>query len=63
MQIEVGDVLVLKKPHPCGAKKWEVLRICQDFRLKCQGCGHQMMIPRKSVEKSIKNIERAGDGE
>ena len=63
MQIEVGDVLVLKKPHPCGEKKWEVLRIGQDFRLKCQGCGHQMMIPRKSVEKSIKNIERAGDGE
>ena len=63
MQIEVGDVLVLKKPHPWGAKKWEVLRIGQDFRLKCQGCGHQMMIPRKSVEKSIKNIERAGDGE
>ena len=53
MQIGVGDVLVLKKPHPCGAKKWEVLRIGQDFRLKCQGCGHQMMIPRKSVEKSI----------
>ena len=64
MQIGVGDVLVLKKPHPCGAKKWEVLRIGQDFRLKCQGCGHQMMIPRKSVEKgmSILNVEHLSHG-
>ena len=54
IQIDVGDILTLKKPHPCGSYEWEVLRIGQDLRLKCAGCGHQMMIARKSIEKNIK---------
>lgn len=56
MDIKVGDVLKLKKPHPCGSYEWEVLRIGADFRLKCRGCGHQIMTPRRQVEKSIKEI-------
>ena len=56
MDIQVGDVLKLKKPHPCGSKEWEVLRIGADFRLKCVGCGHQIMTPRKQVEKNMKEI-------
>ena len=56
MDIQVGDVLKLKKPHPCGSKEWEVLRIGADFRLKCQGCGHQVMIARRQVEKNVKEI-------
>lgn len=56
MDIQVGDVLKLKKPHPCGSKEWEVLRIGADFRLKCQGCGHQIMIARRQVEKNVKEI-------
>ena len=44
---EVGDVVTLKKPHPCGSKEWEILRVGADFRLKCLGCGHQIMIARK----------------
>lgn len=58
MDIQVGDILTLKKQHPCGSKKWEVLRIGADFRLKCQGCGHQIMIARKMVEKNVKEIEQ-----
>lgn len=58
MEIRVGDVLKLKKPHPCGSKEWEVLRIGADFRLKCTGCGHQIMTPRKQVEKNIRDIVR-----
>ena len=54
IKIDIGDILALKKPHPCGSNKWEVLRIGQDLRLKCIGCGHQMMIARKSIEKNIK---------
>ncbi len=54
MDIQIGDVIKLKKQHPCGSKEWEVLRIGADFRLKCCGCGHQIMMPRKQVEKSIK---------
>ena len=56
MDIHVGDVLKLKKPHPCGSQEWEVLRVGADFRLKCVGCGHQIMIARRLVEKNIKEI-------
>lgn len=54
MEIQIGDVIKLKKQHPCGSKEWEVLRVGADFRLKCCGCGHQVMMPRKQVEKSIR---------
>ncbi|MDO4302855.1 MAG: DUF951 domain-containing protein [Bacillota bacterium] len=60
MDIQVGDVLKLKKAHPCGSKEWEVLRVGADFRLKCLGCGHQIMTPRRQVEKNIKEIHPAG---
>lgn len=57
MQIEVGDIVTLKKKHPCGSFEWEVLRSGADFRLKCVGCGHQIMIARTALEKSIKTIK------
>ena len=57
MDIQIGDILTLKKPHPCGSKEWEVLRIGADFRLKCLGCGHQIMIARRLLEKNIKEIK------
>lgn len=56
LDIQVGNIVKLKKKHPCGSFEWEVLRIGADFRLKCTGCGHQIMIPRKQVEKNIRNI-------
>lgn len=56
MEINIGDTLKLKKQHPCGSKEWEVLRVGADFRIKCKGCGHQIMIARKLLEKSIKEI-------
>jgi hypothetical protein len=56
MDIQLGDILTLKKEHPCGSKEWEVLRVGMDFRLKCKGCGHQVMIPRKQMEKNVKKI-------
>lgn len=58
MEIQIGDIIKLKKKHPCGNYEWEVLRIGADFRLKCLGCGHQIMIPRKKVEKNVKNIKK-----
>lgn len=58
MDIQVGDVVKLKKQHPCGSHLWDVLRIGMDFRLKCQGCGHQIMIPRKQVEKNLRQLIR-----
>lgn len=54
MNLEIGDVIVLKKPHPCGANAWKILRVGMDFRLECQGCSHQVMVPRKLVEKNFR---------
>ncbi|MBE5940875.1 MAG: DUF951 domain-containing protein [Lachnospiraceae bacterium] len=59
MDIRLGDIVKLKKKHPCGSFEWEVLRIGADFRLKCKGCGHMVMLPRVTVEKSIKDIIRS----
>ena len=58
MDIQVGDILKMKKPHPCGSREWEVLRIGADFRLKCAGCGHQIMIVRRQAEKNIRGISQ-----
>ncbi len=58
MDVRVGDVLTMKKPHPCGGSRFGVLRIGMDFRLRCETCGHEMMIPRVKAEKNIRGIER-----
>ena len=57
MEIHVGDALRLKKAHPCGSHEWSVLRVGADFRIKCAGCGHQVMIARTLLEKNIKEIK------
>lgn len=62
MDIRIGDILTMKKKHPCGSDRWHVLRIGADFRLRCDVCGREVMNPRSKVEKSIKSIERANDG-
>ena len=51
MDIRVQDILVMKKAHPCGDKRWEVMRTGMDFRLRCLGCGHEVMLPRSKAEK------------
>ena len=58
MDIQVGDILTMKKAHPCGSKQWEVLRTGADFRLRCFGCGHELMGPRSKFEKSIRQVQR-----
>lgn len=58
MDIQVGDIVKLKKQHPCGSHEWEVLRIGADFRLKCTGCGHQIMIARRLVEKNVREVRK-----
>ena len=63
MDVQVGDILVMKKEHPCGAKQWLgglVLRSGMDFRLRCTGCGHELMLPRSKAEKNIRQILRDG---
>lgn len=63
MDIRAGDILTMKKPHPCGEKRWQVLRTGMDFKLKCLGCGHEVMGPRNKFERNIKSVERNGEGE
>ena len=58
MDIRLGDILVMKKPHPCGERNWTVLRVGMDFRLKCNGCGHEVMIARSKAEKNIRTVLR-----
>ena len=59
MEYEVGDIVKLKKQHPCGSQEWEILRVGADFRLKCMGCGHQVMMPRRQGEKSTRELKNA----
>lgn len=56
MNVEIGDMLVMKKPHPCGKNRFFVLRSGMDFKLKCEECGREVMVPRVKAEKNIKEI-------
>ncbi len=56
MQIQIGDTIRLRKKHPCGSFEWEVLRVGADFRLRCSGCGRQVMLPRTQVEKQLRGL-------
>ena len=58
MKIDIGDVVELKKKHPCGGKQFEVVRTGMDFRIKCLTCGSQMRIDRPKLEKSIVKYEK-----
>ena len=60
MDVRLNDILVMKKSHPCGSSQWQVLRTGMDFRLRCCGCGHEVMLPRSKAEKSIRQILRDG---
>ncbi len=58
MDVRVGDILEMKKPHPCGSRRFAVLRVGADFRIRCTQCGHEVMVPRAKIEPRIKNIIR-----
>ncbi len=61
MEIKVGDIVTLKKQHPCGSKDWKVIRVGMDFRLKCMGCEHMIMVSRNKIMKSIKAVKSNED--
>ena len=52
----IGDIVELKKKHPCGSNQWEITRVGMDFRIKCVGCSHQLMLSRVKFEKSVRKI-------
>ncbi len=61
MDVRVGDVITVKKPHPCGGKTFAVLRVGMDFKIRCETCGREVMLPRAKIEKNIKAIARSGE--
>lgn len=61
MDVQVGDVLVMKKNHPCGENKFYVLRVGMDFKIRCLTCSREVMLPRTKAEKNIKKIIRDGE--
>ena len=60
MDVRLQDILVMKKEHPCGSREWLVLRTGMDFSLRCQGCSHEVLLPRSKAEKNIRQILRDG---
>ena len=56
MDIAVGDTIQTRKKHPCGASSFEVLRVGMDFKIRCTGCGREVMLPRAKIEKNIKKV-------
>lgn len=63
IEIKVGDILQMKKSHPCGSYEWQVLRVGMDFRLKCLGCGRMIMLSRQDVQKRTKKVVSSGTEE
>lgn len=55
-KFEIGDIVIMKKPHPCGNNRWEITRTGMDIRIKCLGCGRQVMVPRPQFEKAVKAV-------
>ena len=56
MSVQVGERVEMKKPHPCGGKTFEILRVGMDFKIRCLTCGREVMVPRKKIEKNIRKI-------
>lgn len=54
---KIGEILILKKSHPCGSNSWVIDRVGQEIGIRCQKCGHLVLIPRRTLEKSIKEIK------
>lgn len=52
----LNDIVEMKKPHPCGANRWQIIRMGMDIRIKCTQCGHMVMMPRRDFEKKMKKV-------
>lgn len=53
---ELNDIVEMKKPHPCGENKWKIIRMGMDIRIRCLGCDHSVMLPRKEFQRKMKKI-------
>jgi hypothetical protein len=55
-QFALGDIVQMKKQHPCGTNAWKVIRMGADIRIKCTGCEHSVLIPRLEFERKMKKV-------
>ncbi|HEU4962873.1 MAG TPA: DUF951 domain-containing protein [Bacilli bacterium] len=62
-EFQLGDVVQMKKGHPCGANEWEVIRLGMDIRMKCVGCGRSVLLPRRDFERNLRKVLRSKGGE
>ncbi|TJY41714.1 DUF951 domain-containing protein [Cohnella pontilimi] len=62
-QFQLGDIVQMKKPHPCGTNEMEIIRMGMDIRIKCVFCKHSILLPRAKFEKSLKKVLRSTAGE
>lgn len=53
---QLNDVVEMKKPHPCGENRWKIIRMGADIRIKCEGCGHSVLVPRRKFETKMKKV-------
>lgn len=63
LEIRVGDVLRLAKPHPCGSQEWSVYRVGADIGIRCSGCRHRVMLARRDLERRVRAVSQAGEPE
>lgn len=61
--VNVGDIVKMKKAHPCGSDEWEITRTGMDFGMKCCGCGHFVMLARTKFEKAAKAVVKSAAAE
>jgi hypothetical protein len=61
LEIRMGDLVRLRKPHPCGGYQWQVVRLGADIGMVCGTCGHRVLLPRREFEKRVKTFIRRGD--
>ncbi|MFP3125588.1 DUF951 domain-containing protein [Ectobacillus funiculus] len=55
-QYDLNDVVEMKKPHPCGVNRWRIIRMGMDIRIKCEGCSHSVLIPRREFDRKLKKV-------
>ena len=60
-ELALGDLIQTRKKHPCGSDRWKIIRTGADVKIKCLGCGHELMLPRSRVERNIRKIEKSGE--
>lgn len=59
IQVDAGDIIKMKKKHPCGSDEWQIIKVGADIKLRCRGCSHEIILKRSLVEKNIKKIQKS----